>query len=308
LSDGNKRSWAISREKYLRVTAYVSFGILCFLFFSYLTFPYKRVADIMIAKLESRVPFGFQVSDVDPSFIPGISLRDVKVFPGSASEGAAGANPPARKVPLLEIDRLRLRLKFLSFLRGGIGFSFDSRFALGRMKGKYFRSPKKFRIESTWEGIKLEQVNYLKARHGLNLFGSLSGGVEVGGDTADVRTAKGAIVFQVGGGGVQNATLMKVITLPDMEFERFGGKFVFKEGKVIFDQVEMKGKDLQAEFTGDVSLRKPFGNSVISLNLRFKPSLEVDNQIGYIFTTAQMRKDPQGFYTRRISGTFNNPR
>ena len=299
--------FSFNREQLQRAVFFVSFGVLCFLFFTYLTFPYQKVANVLIAKLEARTPYEIQITDVDPYLFPGISLEGVTVYSRSGAGSPPDEAKRKRRIPLLEVDRLRLRLKLFSLLRGGIGIAFCSRFASGEFRGSYFRSSGRFAFRSKWRDIQLSGFNFLK-EHGIGLLGSLSGGADVEGNPTDIRTGKGSISFQVDGGGLQNTTLMKVITLPDMGFDRFGGKFVLKEGKLHFDQVEMKGNDLQAEFTGEVNLRKPVRNSILSLNLRFKPSSEVDDQIGYLFTTAMMRKDRQGFYTRRVSGTLGSPR
>lgn len=298
----------INEKSIIRIVAYFSFGITSFVLFSYLTFPYQKLINVLISRLEARSPFQIRVNSAGPYLFPGLILKGVQITIRTEKEKESEGKKEAVNVPVLNLDNLKIRLRLLSILRGGVAFSLESKLASGQVKIAYFRARDKYTLRGKWEGIQAEGIPYLKSRHDLNLIGNLSGDVDLKGNPANLQKGEGTIHFKLAGGGIRNATLMKLVTLPDLAFDRFEGKLVLKEGKFVLDQVRLEGNDVQGEATGSILPRNPIGTSMLAVNLKIKLSPSIDTQVGFLFNTMLFHKDSQGFYARALAGVLASPR
>ena len=297
-----------NEKSIVRIVTNISFGIACFVLFSYLTFPYQKLINVLISRVEARTPFQIQINSAGPYLFPGISLKGVRVSVRAEKEKTSEGKKETVNIPVLTVDNLKVRLHLLSLLRGGVAFSLESKLASGQVKIAYFRSRDKFSVRGKWEGILMEGIPYLKSKYDISLIGNLSGDIDLKGNPANLQKGEGTIHFKLAGGGIRNATLMKLITLPDMTFDRFEGKLVLKEGKFVLDQVRLEGNDLQGEASGTILPRNPLGTSMLSINLKIKPSPNIDNQVGFLLNSILFHKDSQGFYTRVLTGVLASPR
>jgi type II secretion system protein N len=297
-----------NEKSIIRIVTNISFGIFCFVLFSYLVFPYQKLINVLISRLEARTPFQIQVNSARPYLFPGISLKGIQVSVRSEKGKTSEGKKETVNIPVLNIDNLKVRFHLFSLLRGGIAFTLESKLASGQVKIAYFRSRDRYSVRGKWEGIMMEGIPYLKSKLDISLIGNFSGEADLKGTPANLQKGEGAIHFKIAAGGIRNATLMKLITLPDMTFDRFEGKLVLKEGKLVLDQVRLEGNDLQGEATGTILPRRPLGTSMLSINLKIKPSPAIDTQVGFLFNSILFNKDSQGFYNRVLTGVLANPR
>ena len=90
----------INEKSIIWIVACVSFGITSFVLFSYLTFPYQKLINVLISRMEARSPFQLRVNSAGPYLFPGLILKGVQITirteKEKESEGkkeAGAANP-----------------------------------------------------------------------------------------------------------------------------------------------------------------------------------------------------------------------
>ncbi len=135
------------RPVLLRVLLYPTVFGFFFVTFVYFTFPYDRLAELIVAQAEApRVtrsgvsqPSGIELSlgSLGPTFLPGLEARDVTVTflpqttPGAPPPAGEGAPRPT----VMRIDKLKVRLSLLPLLWGRANVSFSLQGLQGEAEG-----------------------------------------------------------------------------------------------------------------------------------------------------------------------------
>jgi type II secretion system protein N len=135
------------RPMLLRALLYpVVFGFF-FVTFVYFTFPYDRLAELIVAQAEAPrttrtgvQPSGIElaIGSLEPTLLPGLEARDVAVtfLPQPATPGAplpTGEGAPRPVV--MRLDKLRVRLSILPLLWGRANVSFSLQGMQGEAEG-----------------------------------------------------------------------------------------------------------------------------------------------------------------------------
>ncbi|MBL8602568.1 MAG: type II secretion system protein GspN [Myxococcales bacterium] len=129
----------------LRLGLYPAVFLFFFLTFVYFTFPYDRLAELIVAQVEAprvsrttgiSTPSGLEMSigRLGPTFLPGLEARDVTVT--FLPQAAPGQTVPAGARPtVMELDRVKVRLSLLPLLIGHLNASFEIEGMSGTLEG-----------------------------------------------------------------------------------------------------------------------------------------------------------------------------
>src|SRR3954471_10724607 len=167
---------AITKRNLLLWAGYAAFFLFCFSVGAYLTFPYDRVRDTLVAKGQASNGPGtpetkLSIGDLGPSFLTGVALTSVTLERASLTPG----EPPSK----LSADELKLRVSPLKLLFGGMGVHFAATSGAGDIVGQYDAGKEgPVHFEADLDALDLGKVG-LGSMLGLPLFGDATGTIDV---------------------------------------------------------------------------------------------------------------------------------
>jgi type II secretion system protein N len=180
-SDPLTTGWAKIPVWARRAVVYPGFFFFCFFAFCYWTFPYERVRDFIIQKVEYATgpggrlqPTGWDLAIVElsPSWVTGVDLEGVRIR-------KAPENDDDRPVDL-SIPHASARVGLFSLLLGSPAVSFDTEVAGGRVAGDVELEGEALRaLELEIEDLRLRRLGAYTQAMGLPINGTLSGTVDM---------------------------------------------------------------------------------------------------------------------------------
>jgi len=261
------------RQQILLIVGYVVFFIFCFLMFSYLTFPYERLRDIITTRFSSApnatgAKTTVKIEELSPYWFTGVQLGGVTVV----------HTPDAITEPTeIAIDEVTLRAAPLSYLFDDIVVSFGAEAGEGSLEGTYETDMegKAKHITAELDALDLGKMG-LGAFLGMPLAGVATGTVDLD-LPEDIKAGAGEVDLEISGltlGDGKNK--MKLpgmaggLTLDPIDAGVLKLKVSLKEGVAAIDTLEAKGKDLVLDGSGSVRLASPFERSRVEMTLGFK--------------------------------------
>ncbi len=299
---------AITRKNLMVGTGYGAFFLVCFVFFAYLSFPYERVSDLLVAKVSSAAAPGtkLEIGDQGPHWLTGITFRSVKL----QRPAAPGAAPSS-----VELDKLTVSAAPFTMLFGGLGVHFDAVAGDGEISGSY--SAKKTgpaRVQAELDAFDLGRLA-LGNQLGIPISGAASGELDVTLSDQPAET-QGNVDLRVenlrlgdGKAKVKIPGMAGGLTLETINAGTLELKLSVKEGIATVERMEAKGKDLELSGSGSVrlvrNLRQSWADLTLGVkvndayakkNARTKAMLELMN------ASLRRFKGPDGMMRFRING------
>ncbi len=338
--------FAVIREKlrmYGPYAGYSTFFFVALLLFIYWSFPYDRVRDKIIAEFEKsqRVPPGaprqqLSIGKLEPSWLTGIVLKDVALTTYPAD--------PAKVPSVLRADEIRARVSLGSLFSSAKDLSFSAKALSGTIEGsithklsqnqtptpgKKDQGPKYDRtIKMDLDGIALAELGPLRDAVGTAVGGTLKGTIDITYGETRIDKANGTVALEVENFWVSDGkTPFKVpalkavfgsedITLPQIVIGNVPVQINVKNGVATIEKFEGKGKDLELNVDGRVTLRESVNESDLALGLRFKFNdtykKKGESTAGLLLlldSEPKLRasKRSDGFYALRVHGPLGNP-
>ncbi|MEO2054438.1 MAG: type II secretion system protein GspN [Nitrospira sp.] len=266
-----RSSWLKGKKnKAVLVLGYIFFGLLMFLLFLYLSFPFHLLTSKLILVLEEET--GCEISVEESRFYfpfrvvwTGIRTRCAHLsflpeVPGDGRDLTLNITSiDARVAPFLLLLNRRAEIDFGIVLGDGI------------LSGHLTLSQKE------------KQVSYALSVEGeridLALFGA-SGRLDLEGNSdwmnQDLFNGKGVLSFALMEGRFEKIGSW-TLPLGALSFSDIHGKMSWGKGRVIVDQFSARGSevDLQAE-SGNLILRKPLDGSLVTLTLKAMPKGDLE--------------------------------
>lgn len=308
----------------LRWVAYPAFYTLSLFVFLYMTFPFERVKERLVAEFNSKQTDGsrLEVDDMSWYWVSGVEASGVRVtFPPPHDPDGASA----RKPRVITFDKVHARLSILHLLVGGMDVSFGADALGGHVSGEVSDSDTERDIHVQLEDVDVGMLPMFRDAVGLPMTGALSGSVDL--TVTDEKLAKtsGQIDLTlahltVGDG---KAKIHDTIALPKLDAGQLELKADIKNGRVDVSRFTAKGPDVEVVSDGKIQLRDPLTASLVELGLRFRFSDKYKNKndttrsifgepnstIPGIFDLdpkTKRAKRPDGFYSWRVNGPIQN--
>lgn len=315
----------------LRWAGYGSFYVFCLLLFAYLTFPYERLRDRIVAEFNARQtgpkPLRLKLGELSSYWFSGIEAEQIELIspadPPTPSEGSAGetAKPPKPKV--MTIDEAHGSISLLRLLFGTVHVSFGAEAFGGELSGYTSDADGSRRLEVEIEDVDFGQAPLFGDAVGLPLSGKLSGTIDLLLPEGKLSKADGKISLKVVelAAGDGKAKIRDTIALPRVDAGELVLEAEATNGQLKITKLSAKGPDLELESEGSLRLRDDFNQSILSLGLRFKFTDKYTNKneitrglfgsggtpgLFDLDPKNKRAKRPDGFYGWRASGSISH--
>lgn len=279
--------------------------IACFMYVAGLTavflivlFPEDAVRPFIENNIKRAAPgITLEIGELGPSLLPpGIRMRDMGVF--------------YQDQLMVKPDDARFSPAIFSLLRGKPGFGFKIELFEGvvrgkcRLKGMSDQGMTQGTVEGRMAGVNLATIDAIKGLVSYPLAGELQGTL-TGSKNGPAYTY--ASELTINEAAVNFAP--PVFGLDRLAFEKIEAGLKGDARTVTVDLLKAKGSQVEAEFTGDIRLRRPYEASVLDLEGFIKPQSAFISQLRKVLPVDLLvRTNPgkKGFPVR-IDGTIADP-
>ncbi|WP_437288038.1 type II secretion system protein GspN [Sorangium sp. So ce406] len=333
--------------KIAKWAVYPLFYLFCLGLFGYLTFPYDRLKDRLIAEFDraqqkrgSGPAQRLEIDELDAYWFTGVEMRGVRlIMPpnevGSSSRASAAAftsgdaaKDGAPKPSVIEIDEAHARLKILPLLIGRMRVSFWASVFGGEVEGVVPMGKSGGEMHVEVSDVELAKVGPLGDILGLPIAGTLTATLELDAPEGKFNKANGTLEVSakevsVGDGKTK---IQGLIALPEAKLGELVLSAEAKEGVLKITKLTANGSDLELDGDGKVNMREPWNNSTADLYVRFKftdayrskndltksllgaPGSNMAGLIEMQQPKMKRSKRADGFYGWHIHGALKRPR
>ncbi|WP_437689461.1 type II secretion system protein GspN [Sorangium sp. So ce176] len=338
------------KERLLKIAkwaVYPLFYLFCLGLFGYLTFPYDRLKDRLIAEFDraqqkrgSGPAQRLEIDELDAYWFTGVEMRGVRLIlppneAGSSSRTSAAAftsgdaaKDGAPKPSVVEIDEAHARMKILPLLIGRMRVSFWASVFGGEVEGVVPMGKSGGDMHVEVSDVELAKVGPLGDILGLPIAGTLSATLELDAPEGKFNKANGTLEVSakevsVGDGKTK---IQGLIALPEAKLGELVLSAEAKEGVLKITKMTANGSDLELDGDGKVNMREPWNNSTADLYVRFKftdayrskndltksllgaPGSNMPGLIEMQQPKMKRSKRADGFYGWHIHGALKRPR
>jgi type II secretion system protein N len=318
-------------NKAVRTIVYAVFGLVMFMVFMVVTFPDKRVREILVVQLEKALDNRYEVKIADMRLwrFTGVQLRGVtiaeRVMPTAAEAEPEFEGPPKAPPMRVTLDRVSARFAPMAtaFHRGPtVNFQVD--IGGGNVfYGSFRQNRAGQRVAIELEELDLRTSPLLTGLMGMPVFGVLDGEIVLEFES-NRPVLKGGHVDLVGkmltvGPTVIETDKIPLITelsIPQTNFGNLVARMRVEPGegaratpKLVIDQFNSRGRDLLADVWGEVNLANNLGASRPQIELRMQANEDyvTSNNLGMVFNLAEFRNGKHNeWYGFVLVGSFQN--
>jgi type II secretion system protein N len=256
----------------LKWAGYVAFYLFSLLVFAYLTFPYNRLGDRIVAEFNARQtgpkPMRLKLGDMSSYWLNGVEAENITfTSPGEPDEQGKPGKPKVMK-----IDSAHASVSLLRLLIGSLRLSFGADAFGGELSGATHVSDEGRQLEVELEDLDLGQAPMFGDIVGLPLAGKLGGTIDLLMPEEKLSKADGKVSLKVAGlaAGDGKAKIRDTIALPRLDAGDLTLDAEVKSGAVKITNLAANGPDLKVDSEGTLRLRDVFDTSVLNLNISFK--------------------------------------
>ncbi|XXX77013.1 type II secretion system protein GspN [Sorangium sp. So ce134] len=334
--------------KIAKWAAYPLFYLFCLGLFGYLTFPYDRLKDRLIAEFDraqqkrgSGPAQRLEIDELDAYWFTGVEMKGVRLIlppnelgsgarPAGAAAFASGdaAKDGAPKPSVIEIEEAHARVKILPLLIGRMRVSFWASVFGGEVEGVVPMGKSGGDVHVEVSDVELAQVGPLGEILGLPIAGTLNANLDLSAPDGKFNKANGALEVSakevsVGDGKTK---IQGLIALPEAKLGELVLSAEAKDGVLKITKMSANGQDLELDGDGKVTMREPWNNSTADLYVRFKftdayrgkndvtksllgaPGSNVPGLIEMQQPKMKRSKRSDGFYGWHVHGVLKRPR
>jgi type II secretion system protein N len=281
-------------RKIAKWVLYPLFYLFCLALFGYLTFPFDRLKDRLIAEFEHAQtkrgqPTGqrLEIDELSSYWFTGVEATGVRLIlppeeskPGFDSAGMAkaalatmgGAPAEAPKETVIKIDEAHGRLQILPLLIGRLKISFWASAFGGEIEGMIPVGAASGPVEVELENVDLGQVEPLVQMIGLPLKGTAAGKLSLVASEGKFNKANGAFELTVVDASIGDGkTKWKgQLALPEAKLGDITITAEATAGALKITKLASTGPDVELIGDGKTQVREPWNDSVADLYMRFK--------------------------------------
>jgi type II secretion system protein N len=305
---------------------YGFFYLFVFFLGCYLSFPYARLKDRLIAEFAAEqkgklTSQKLEIDELEPYWFTGVRARGVRLSIANTPKiGEPDAGPT-----VIEYEELRARVSILAKIFGKTKVSFYARAFGGEFEGTFSDSATERHLDFEMHDIAVGRLTPLTDLVGLPMYGSLRGKVDLTFPEKRASKAEGSLNLAISdlAVGDGNAKIKGTLALPKIQVGELAMEADVKEGLVRVNKLGAAGKDLEFAADGTIKLKDQPTESVSDIYLRFKLSdaYRTRNDVTKslfgapnstapaLFELADARikqsKRPDGFYGWHMMGLVN---
>jgi type II secretion system protein N len=257
-------------KRILPFLGYGFFYLVVFFFACYLTFPYQRLRDRILAEMAAEQKgkpsnMRLEIEELEPYWFSGVRARGVKVtMLGSGKED----DPPTA----IELEEVRARVSILYRIFGTTRVSFFARAFGGEASGVFKDGSTERKVELEMTDLAVGRIDPLVHLVGLPLYGLMSGKADLTFPDKRASKADGTLTISVKdlAAGDGKAKIKGALAIPKMNAGELVLDTEVKEGLVKINTLSAKGPDLDLVAEGKVTLRDHPTESITDVYVRFK--------------------------------------
>lgn len=257
----------------LTVVGYIAFYLFAFFLSAYLTFPYERLRDRLVAEFaadQKGRPSNqrIEIDELEPYWFTGVRARGVKVTLATPAKPSGEQAPPT----VVEVEELRARTGVFAKLLGKTKVNYFVRAFGGEISGVFVDSSAERRLEMELEDVAVSRLDPLVAAVGLPMAGAMKGEITLVFPDRRASKAEGLMKLSITDLAVGDgkAKIKNTIALPKMNVGELAVDAEVQSGVLKLNKLAAAGGDLEVATDGKVQLRDIPMESICDLYLRFK--------------------------------------
>jgi type II secretion system protein N len=282
-------------KKAFHAIIFILLVILLFIFFLYIGFPYDTLKRRVIGELEAKTPFLYEIEELRPYPLSGLTLKNVAIY----------ALVDSKRARVLGVDRFRVTLSLIPLLWRKVHLRLWGEILEGTVEGGITRQGDKGELQLWGRDVNLQQIDILRDVGGVEMAGILRG--------------KTALILGEGGISEQTGTaeftiseaMLTRLPLPGVAPLRVGniqGQLELKRGNILIKRLAFSGGDLSGQVLGNILLNPNFSKSRLNLRITIKPSAKFDPKYRVLLSLLGRQRQTEGLYAFFLKGTLHHPR
>ena len=275
--------------KWLLYSIYI---IVITVFFIYYLFPSDAVKKQIAFNLNRADPdLNITIDNIKPVFPPGLKLYNVSFYRLSNL--------------LLEAEQIKITPGLLSLFRPKTTFFFKGRAYEGILKGRADITANKLMINADLSGIWTKDIPVVQDLSNRKISGMLSGKITYSGDKEFAGTVNAELTLS----DCEVELLTPVFNLESFTFESIEADVAMNNQNFQIKQCIAKGRQIEGNVSGFITIEDPPGKSVLNLTGKIKPHSLFLADLKKVFPTDLLFKKRHGKngFPVRLSGTFDEP-
>lgn len=260
----------------LKFLAYPTLYISCLMLFFYLTFPWNRLKDRLVAEIAIRAQKPksaiqrVEIDDLDSYWLTGVEASGVRIYLPPSDDAGADKDKPTESV--IKVDELNARLQILPLFLGRLRVKFWAHAFNGDVKGTVPIGGSSGPVEVQMDAIDLAYVDIIKDTLGIPIKGVATGKLELTAEGGKFSKANGMLDLAINGVTVGDgkSKIKNQIALPEAKLGDLVIAAEAKDGALKITKFEANGVDIELTGDGKISVREPANNSITDLYVRFK--------------------------------------
>lgn len=260
----------------LKFLAYPTLYLSCLMLFFYLTFPWNRLKDRLVAEVAIRAQKPksaiqrVEIDDLDSYWFTGVEASGVRIYLPPSDDAGADKDKPTESV--VKVDELNARLQILPMFLGRFRVKFWAHAFNGDVNGTVPIGGSSGPVEIQLDAIDLGYVDLIKDTLGIPIKGVATGKLELSAEGGKFSKANGMLDLAINGVTVGDgkSKIKNQIALPEAKIGDLVIAAEAKDGALKITKFEANGTDIELAGDGKISVREPAMNSVADLYVRFK--------------------------------------
>jgi type II secretion system protein N len=291
---------------------YAGFFVLIFLFSAYLTFPYDRLRDLIVASASTSgagASRSLQIGDLRPIGLSGVRLKDVELV----QEATAAADPPS----VLRVSELSLQVSPWALLFGEKKVELSAKVGLGSIEGKYGQTATAQHIQAELAAVDIAELG-LGTFIGMPLKGKASGTIDLNLPT-ELPKSTGTLKLEIKGlhigdgkAKIKIPPLSGGLTLEEIDAGKLEMGMQVQDGIATLTRFATDGRDLKLTGKGTLRLAEPIRRSRpdMTLDLTFSQAYKKRDRAEAMFLFINDRSEwqrattPEGTMHVHVTGTL----
>jgi type II secretion system protein N len=288
------------RRLIVQTLAYMLYGLVAFVVFFYIMFPYDLLRQRIVAQFR-REDLQLAIARLRPDFPPGVELQQIRLL----------TSPAASAKALAHIDHLQAQPNFFAFATKMLDVQLAARLYSGQLTGnvrtEMANGESPWELQAHFNDLQVEQHPFVQKDNTAFVRGRLEGDIIATLDRAGllqqgvVNLRMQPLVF-VGNEGLQ-LPLQREVTCESLQ-----SQLQFKAGQLQLVSFNCRGDDLAIQARGTIQWQQPLRASTMELHVQMRSEAAFKQEIDLIGTLVHRRPDRRGTLSFSIRGTLEQPR